>query len=166
MGEEIGHPALAGGAWPVIGVRVRREGRGLRAASWRPAPYTVLEDVLLPCTWAELEGLARIAVGQSRARVYVRELADAGPLLVLCLRGAPGAVQVEGPLAPVAEPLAARTRAAVLRVAAVHRAAGRTGQAQVWRARARQILKARRSARRGRSVRTASAGLPSLGHRR
>ncbi|MFG3429707.1 hypothetical protein [Streptomyces californicus] len=30
--------------------------------------------------------------------------------------------------------------------------------------RARQILKARRSARRG--VRTASAGLPSLGHRR
>ncbi|MFN1193200.1 hypothetical protein ACK03K_33595 [[Kitasatospora] papulosa] len=41
----------------------------------------VLEDVLLPCTWAELEGLARIVVGQSRARVYVRELDGTGPLL-------------------------------------------------------------------------------------
>ncbi|MFH8217761.1 hypothetical protein ACH4C2_01040 [Streptomyces sp. NPDC018057] len=66
----------------------------------------------------------------------------------------------------MAEPPADRARAAVLRVAAVHRAAGRAGQAQVWRARARQILKARRYTRRGRSVRTASAGLPSLGHRR
>lgn len=163
---EIGHPAVAGGVWPVIGVRVRREtGRGLRAASWGPGPYAVLEDVVLPCTWPELEGLARIAVGQSRARVYVRELDTAGTLLVLCLRGAPGAVRVEGPLSPVAEPLAARARAAALGVAAAHRAAGRAGQAQVWRVRARQILKARRSARRGRSVRTASAGLPSLGRR-
>ncbi|MFC8704899.1 hypothetical protein ACFUIV_22310 [Streptomyces anulatus] len=163
---EIGHPALGGGVWPVIAVRVRREtGQGLRAESWRPAPSAVLVDVLLPCTWPELEGIARIAVGESRARVYVRELDAAGPLLVLCLRGAPGAVRVEGPLVPVAEPLAARARAAALRVAAEHRAAGRTEQAQVWRARARQILRARRSARRGRSVRTASAGLPSLGHR-
>ncbi|MFD9237813.1 hypothetical protein ACFWB3_21465 [[Kitasatospora] papulosa] len=80
---------------------------------------------------AGVEGLARIAVGQSRARVYVREIEAAELLLVLCLRGAPGAVQVEGPLAPVAEPLAARTRAAVLRVAAVHRAAGRTEEGQV-----------------------------------
>lgn len=126
-GVEIGYPALAGGSWPVIGVQVRREGgQGLRAASWRPAPYAVLEDVLLPCTWPELEGIARIAVGQSRARVYVRELDGTGPLHVLCLRGAPGAVRVAGPLFPVAEPLAARARAAVLRVAAVHRAAGRT----------------------------------------
>ncbi|WP_274036674.1 hypothetical protein [Streptomyces sp. MMBL 11-1] len=164
---EIGHPALAGEVWPVIGVRVGREaGRGLWAASWRPGPFVVLEDVVLPCTWPELEGIARIAVGASRARVYVRELDAAGSFLVLCLRGAPGALRVEGPLSPVAELLAGRARAAALHVAAVHRAAGRTGQAQVWRGRARQILKARRSARRGRSVRTASAGLPSLGHRR
>ncbi|TLQ39172.1 hypothetical protein [Streptomyces marianii] len=168
MGEEIGHPALTGGPWPVIGVRVRREGQGLRAASWRPAPHAAAEDVLLPSTWPELEGLARIAAGQSRARVYVRVLddADAGPLLVLCLRGAPGAVRVEGPLSPVAETLTARARAAVLRVAAVHREADRAEEAQVWRARGRQILKDRRAARRGRSVRTASAGLPSLGQRR
>ncbi|WP_331750684.1 hypothetical protein OG215_36100 (plasmid) [Streptomyces globisporus] len=167
VGVEIGHPAVAGGVWPVIGVRVRRErGGGLRAASWGPGPSVVLVDVLLPCTWPELEGLARIAVGRSRARVYVRELATPGPLLVLCLRGAPGAVRVEGPLSPMAELLAARVRAAVLGVAAVHRGAGRTEQAQAWRSRARQILKARRSARRGGSVRTASAGLPSLGHRR
>nr|WP_228873948.1 hypothetical protein [Streptomyces halstedii] len=152
----------------MLGVRVRREtgSQGVGAASWGPGPYVVLEYVLLPCTWAELEGLARIAVGQSRARVYVRELGAPGTLLVLCLRGAPGAVRVEGPLSPVAELLAARARAAALGVAAVHRAAGRTGQAQVWRSRARQILKARCFARRGRSVRTASAGLPSLGHRR
>ncbi|MEV4191031.1 hypothetical protein [Streptomyces toxytricini] len=166
MGEEIGHPALTGGPWPVIGVRVRREGHSLRAASWRPAPYAAAEDVLLPCTWPELEGLARIAAGQSRARVYVRGLDDAGPLLVLCLRGAPGAVRVDGPLSPVAETLTARARAAVLRVAAVHREAARAEEAQVWRARARQILNDRRAARRGRSVRTASAGLPSLGQRR
>ncbi|MFE1335474.1 hypothetical protein [Streptomyces microflavus] len=75
--------------------------------------------------WPELEGIARIAVGESRARVYVRELDAASPLLVLCLRGAPGAVRVEGPLFPVAEPLAARARAAALRVAAEHRAADR-----------------------------------------
>ncbi|MFI8200407.1 hypothetical protein ACIF6K_28440 [Streptomyces sp. NPDC085942] len=96
----------------------------------------------------------------------VRELDTDGPLLVLCLRGAPGAVRVEGPLAPVAEVPAGRARTAALGIAAVHRAAGQTEQARVWRARARQILKARRSVRRGRSVRTASAGLPSLGHRR
>ncbi|MGC5400721.1 hypothetical protein ACPXCP_33870 [Streptomyces sp. DT20] len=98
--------------------------------------------------------------------MYVRELDAAGPILVLCLRGEPGAVRVEGRLFPVAEPLAARARAAALRVAAEYRAAGRTEQAQVWRARARQILRCRRSARRGRSVRTASAGLPFLGYRR
>ncbi|MGW0673151.1 hypothetical protein [Streptomyces sp. NPDC002746] len=166
MGAEIGHPVLAGASWPVIGVRVRREGHSLRAGFWPPAPHTVLVDVLLPCTWAELEGIARIGVGQSRARVYVRELVDGSPLLVLCLRGSPGAVRIEGQLSPLAEPLTARARAAALGVAAVHRADGRVEEAQVWRALARQILKARRSARRGRSVRTASAGLPSLGRRR
>ncbi|WP_327216429.1 hypothetical protein [Streptomyces cyaneofuscatus] len=74
---------MADGSWPTIGLRVRREGQrpGLGAASWRPAPYTVLEDVLLPCTWAGWRGLARIVVGQSRARVYVRELDGTGPLL-------------------------------------------------------------------------------------
>lgn len=166
--EEIAHPALGGVSWPVIGVRVRREDGLVWAASWRPAPRAVPEDVLLPCTWAELEGLARIAVGVSRARVYVRDAGgSAGPggPLVLCLRGAAGAVRVEGPLAAVAEELAGRARAAALRVAAVHRAAGRHEQAQVWRARARRMLKDGRSARRGRSVRAASAGLPTLGRR-
>lgn len=99
VGEEIAHPALAGGPWPVIGVRVRREGRTLRAGSWRPAPHAVLEDVLLPCTWPELEGLAQISTGLSRARVFVRDLGGAGPdrRLVLCLRGAPWAVRVGQP---------------------------------------------------------------------
>ncbi|MFK0047738.1 hypothetical protein ACIQU4_27355 [Streptomyces sp. NPDC090741] len=166
-GEEIGHPALAGGPWPVIGVRVRREDRAPRAASWRPAPYAVPEDVLLPCTWPELERLAQIGTGTSRAWVFVRDLGGAEPdrRLVLCLRGAPGAVRVEGPTAAVAEALAARARAAVLRVAAVHRGAGRAEEAQAWRTRARRILKDGRAARRGRSVRTASAGLPTLGRR-
>ncbi|MDW4912492.1 hypothetical protein [Streptomyces californicus] len=163
MGAEIEHPALAGVSWPVIGVRVRREGLSLRAAFWPPAPQTVLVDVLLPCTRAELEGIARIAVGQSRARVYVRELGGGSPLLVLCLRGSPGAVRIEGPTFSLSEPLTAGARAAILGVAAVHRADGRVEEAQFWRVLARQILKARRSARRGRSVRTASAGLPSLG---
>jgi hypothetical protein len=165
--DEIRHPALTGDPWPVIGVRVRREDRSPRAASWRPAPRAVLEDVLLPCTWTELEGLAEIAVGLSRARVYVTDLGGAEPdrRLVLCLRGAPGAVQVEGPLTPVSEVLAARTRAATLRVSAVHREAGRPEEAQLWRARARRILKDGRAARRGRSVRAVSAGLPTLGRR-
>ncbi|MFE1764062.1 hypothetical protein ACFW81_07580 [Streptomyces angustmyceticus] len=164
---EIRHPALTGAPWPVIGVRVRREDRRPRAASWRPAPRGVLADALLPCTWPELECLAEIAVGLSRARVYVRDLGGVEPdqRLVLCLRGAPGAVRVEGPLAPAAEVLAARTRAAALRVAAVHREAGRQQEAQVWRTRARQILRDGRAARRGRSVRAASAGLPTLGGR-
>lgn len=164
---EIRHPALTGAPWPVIGVRVRREDHSARAASWRPAPQTVLEDVLLPCTWPELERFAEIATGRSRARVYVRDLDGADPdqRLVLCLRGAPGAVQIEGPLNPVAELLTARTRAAVLRVAAVHREAGRAEQAQLWRARARRLLKGGRAARRGRSVRATSAGLPTLGQR-
>ncbi|MFE2640842.1 hypothetical protein ACFXKF_40045 [Streptomyces scopuliridis] len=165
--DEIRHPALTGAPWPVIGVRVRHEDRRPRAASWRPAPLAVPQDVLLPCAWPELEGLAKIAVGLSRARVYVRALAEDEPdgRLVLCLRGAPGAIQVQGPLAPVANVLAARTRAAMLRVAAVHREAGRPEEAQAWRARARQLLKDGRAARRGRSVRATSAGLPTLGGR-
>jgi hypothetical protein len=119
--DGIGHPALTGEPWPVIGVRVRREGGRLRAASWRPAPLSVPEDVLLPCTWPELEGLAEIATGASRARVYLGGLseAEAGGWLVLCLRGA----------------------------------------------RARRILTAMQAARRGRSVRAVSAGLPTLGGR-
>jgi hypothetical protein len=165
--DEVEHPAVTGESWPVIGVRVRREGGRVRAASWRPAPHTVLEDVLLPCLWPELERLAQIATGLTRARVYVTGLGAAEPdrRLVLCLRGAPGAVRVEGPMAPVAETLTARTRAAVLRVAAVHRDAGRAEEAQLWRTRARRILKDGRAARRGRSVRATSAGLPTLGRR-
>ncbi len=165
--DEVEHPALTGGPWPVIGVRVRREDGRPRAASWRPAPHTVLEDVLLPCMWPELERLAQIATGLTRARVYVTDLGTVEPdrRLVLCLRGAPGTVQVEGPLTPVAEVLTAQTRAAVLRVAAAHREAGRPEEAQLWRARARRILKDGRAARRGRSVRATSAGLPTLGRR-
>ncbi|WP_078949508.1 hypothetical protein [Streptomyces mutabilis] len=85
--DEIRHPALDGARWPVIGVRVHPEDAGPRAASWRPAPRAVLQEVLLPCTWPELERLAEIATGRSRARVYVRDLGEAGPeqLLVLCL---------------------------------------------------------------------------------
>ncbi|MFE0857285.1 hypothetical protein [Streptomyces mutabilis] len=163
--DEIRHPALDGARWPVIGVRVRREDAGPKAASWRPAPRAVLQEVLLPCTWPELERLAEIATGRSRARVYVRDLGEAGPeqLLVLCLRGASGAVRVDGPLAPVAEVLTARARAAALDVAAVHREAGRPQEARLWRTRARRILKDGRAVRRGRSVRAASAGLPTLG---
>ncbi|MEV7156950.1 hypothetical protein AB0N77_20350 [Streptomyces misionensis] len=129
------------------------------------------QEVLLPSMWPELERLAEIATGRSRARVYVRDLGDAGPerrlvpCLVLCLRGADGAVRVEGLVGSVAEVLAARARAAVLTVAAVHREAGRPQETRVWCARARQILKDGRAARRGRSVRAASAGLPTLGHR-
>ncbi|WP_030872351.1 hypothetical protein [Streptomyces sp. NRRL S-37] len=48
--DEIRPPALTGEPWPVIGVRVRREDHSPRAASWRPAPRAVLEDVLLLCT--------------------------------------------------------------------------------------------------------------------
>ncbi|RSS36816.1 hypothetical protein EF912_35250 [Streptomyces sp. WAC07061] len=111
----------------------------------------MLEGVLLPCTWPELEGLAQIATGSSRARVFIRDLGGAGPdrRLVLCLRGAPGAVRVEGPMAAVAEVLAARARAAALRAAAVHRDAGRAEAAQLWRARARGLLKEGQAARRG-----------------
>ncbi|MET9871074.1 hypothetical protein ABZZ16_33985 [Streptomyces sp. NPDC006386] len=141
--SEKRHPALTGERRPVIGVRVRRSSRSPRAASWRPAPHAVLEDVVLPCTWPELERLAQIATGWARARMYVRDLGGAEPdqRLVLCLRGAPGAVQVEGPLIPVADTLTARIRDAALRVAAVHRAAGHPQQAQLWRTRARRILK-------------------------
>ncbi|WP_216590261.1 hypothetical protein [Streptomyces brasiliscabiei] len=46
--DEIRHPALTGEPWPVIGVRVRRDESSPREASWRPAPHTALEDVLLP----------------------------------------------------------------------------------------------------------------------
>ncbi|MEW1637602.1 hypothetical protein AB0469_26470 [Streptomyces sp. NPDC093801] len=61
--------------------------------------------------------------------------------------------RVEGPMAAAAEVLAARARAAALRVAAVHREAGRAEDAQLWRARARGLLKEGRAPRRGRSAR-------------
>ncbi|KAB1978513.1 hypothetical protein [Streptomyces triticiradicis] len=162
-----GQAAIARGALPVLGVRIRRESGNLRAASWRPVPQAVRGDVLLPCAWPELERLAQIATGSSRARVNICDFGAAGPdrRLVLCWRQAPGAVRVEGSLAPDVEVLAAQARAAVLRVAAVHREAGRLEEAQLWRGRARQILKNGRAARCGRSVRAALAGLPTLGRR-
>ncbi|MER5985598.1 hypothetical protein [Streptomyces sp. NPDC001787] len=74
-----------------------RTGR-LRTASWRLASLAVPQDVMLPCAWLELEGLAKITVGLIRARVYVRDLAEEEP--DGCPRGALGAIQVEGPWRP------------------------------------------------------------------
>ncbi|MEV3998983.1 hypothetical protein ACFYPK_28525 [Streptomyces halstedii] len=47
----------------------------------------------------------------------------------------------------------------------MHREAGREEEARLWRAWARRILKDGRAARRGRSVRAAPAGLPTLRRR-
>jgi Shikimate dehydrogenase substrate binding domain len=161
------HPAAAGQPWPTLRIRVRRAEDGqLVAASTQAAPGAVIEQVLLPSDWDTLVGLGRIAVGESRARLYLTTHGAPEPgQLVLCLRGAEGAVRVQGPLAPIADALGGRVRAAVLRMTALYRAAGRIDEARRWRALGRRMLKARRAARTGRSVRTASGGLPTLGKR-
>ncbi|MEO3978970.1 hypothetical protein [Streptomyces sp. CAU 1734] len=47
----------------------------------------------------------------------------------------------------------------------MHGEAGRVQEVRLWSARASRILKDGRAARRGRSVRIASAALPTLGRR-
>ncbi len=154
----------AGAARPTFPVRVRRDEGRVALASLPPAVGAVLEEVLLPSDWDELQGLGRIVVGESRARLYVTDHGAPQGRLVLCLRQA-GAVRVEGPISPVAGMLFTRTRAAALRVSAWHRAAGRVEEALRWKAFARRLLLARWSSQRDRSVRAASGGLPGFGRR-
>ncbi|HZX36740.1 MAG TPA: hypothetical protein VFF37_00100, partial [Streptomyces sp.] len=65
----------------------------------------------------------------------------------------------------VADTLYGRTRAAMLTAGQLSRVSGQDDEAAHWGALARQLLLAKRSARRGRSVRAVSGGLPTLGKR-
>ncbi|MFD7919678.1 hypothetical protein ACFV3R_10675 [Streptomyces sp. NPDC059740] len=162
------HPALSPGAsWPTLRMWVRREDEHTVLVALAPARGTRPEEVLLPCDAALLILLGRIALGNSRAALYAARLdeEDPGRRLVLCARGAPGAVRVHGAMSSVADALYARTRAAMLTAGALLRASGQGDEAAHWGTLARQLLLAKRSARRGHSVRTVSGGLPTLGKR-
>ncbi|MFD8968791.1 hypothetical protein ACFV0C_28020 [Streptomyces sp. NPDC059568] len=75
-----------------------------------------------------------------------------------------GAV-IRGTVSSVADKLYGTTRSAMLTAGQIQRASGRPDEAAQWSALARQLLMAGLSARRGRSVRTMSGGLPTLGKR-
>lgn len=162
------HPALDPAvAWPTLGMWVRWEGGRLDLVSLAPARATQADQVLLPCDSELLIQLGKISLGSSRASLYAARLAedDADHRLVLCPRGIEGAVRISGAVSSVAEPLYGKTRAAMLAAGRVRRAAGHQDEATQWSAMARQLLMAKRAARRRRSVRTVSGGLPTLGKR-
>ncbi|MFF8601871.1 hypothetical protein ACF065_27625 [Streptomyces sp. NPDC015232] len=162
------HPALSpGAAWPTLRMWVRREDEHAVLVAFAPARGARPEEVLLPCDAALLTLLGRIALGSSRAGLYAARLDEegAGRRLVLCARGAPGAVRVRGAVGSVADTLYGRTRAAMLTAGALLRASGQDDEAALWGTLARQLLLAKRSTHQGRSVRAVSGGLPTPGKR-
>ncbi|MBP5909248.1 hypothetical protein F3K40_31470 [Streptomyces sp. LBUM 1478] len=166
MDARAPHPALDPAiAWPTLGMWVRWEGERLDLVSLAPARGTTTDQVLLPCSPELLIQLGKISLGNSRAGLYAVRLAEDGAdhRLVLCQRGWEGAVRISGAVSSIAEPLYGKTRAAMLAAGREQRAAGNQDDAAQWSTMARQLLLAKRSSRRGRSVRTISGGLPTLG---
>jgi hypothetical protein len=147
---------------------VRRDGDGIDSIALTGARAGAVEDVLLPHDEAALMVLGAMATGGSQAHLYVCSVSeDREDLrLVVCLRGADGAVRVEGRASMVADTLYARTRAALLAMAKSARDAGRQDEARHWSVLARRLLMTRRQANRGSSVRAMAGGLPTLGCRR
>ncbi|MFE5805007.1 hypothetical protein [Streptomyces sp. NPDC056491] len=117
-----------------------------------------------------LAAIGAIATGESTARLYVAPAPPGRPeRLHLCVRGAPGAVLVTGFLETYRDLLVRQTQAALRCAAAACESAGDTGAAGRLRSMAGALPAARRAADRkstGRSVRTVSGGLPTLGPRR
>lgn len=166
MDARAPHPALDPAiAWPTLGMWARWEGERLDLVSLAPARGAQGEQVLLPCSPELLIQLGKISLGGSRAGLYAVRLTEDGAdhRLVLCQRGLAGAVRIGGAVSSIAEPLYGKTRAAMLAASREQRAAGNQDEAGQWSAMARQLLMAKRASRRGRSVRTVSGGLPTLG---
>ncbi|MEU9189887.1 hypothetical protein AB0D14_36210 [Streptomyces sp. NPDC048484] len=162
------HPALAPAvAWPTLGMWVRWESGRLDLVSLAPARDAQADQVLLPCDPELLIQLGKVSLGSSQAGLYAVRLAQEGAdrRVVLCRRGLESAVRISGTGSSIADPLYGKTRAAMLAAGREQRAAGKQDEAAQWSAMARQLLMAKRSARRGRSVRTVSGGLPTLGKR-
>lgn len=160
------HPALDPAiAWPTLGMWVRWEGKRLDLVSLAPARDAKADHVLLPSSAELLLKLGKISLGTSRAGLYAVHLTQdsADHRLVLCQRGWEGAVRISGAVSSIAEPLYGKTRAAILAARREQRAVGNHNEAAQWSAMARQLLMAKRASRRGRSVRTVSGGLPTLG---
>jgi hypothetical protein len=166
MDARAPHPALDPTiAWPTLGMWVRWDHEGLDLVSLAPARGTKADQVLLPCSPELLIQLGKISLGGSRAGLYAVRLTEDGAdhRLVLCQRGWEGSVRISGAVPSIAEPLYRKTRAAMLAAGREQRAAGNQDEAAQWSAMARQLLMAKRASRRGRSVRTVSGGLPTLG---
>lgn len=160
------HPALdPAAAWPTLGMWVRWEDKRLDLVSLAPSRGTQAEQILLPCAPELLIQLGKISLGGSRAGLYAVRLVLQGMdrRLVLCRRDLEGAVRISGAVSSIADPLYGNTRAAMLAAGREQRDAGSQDEAAQWSAMARQLLMAKRASRRGRSVRTVSGGLPTLG---
>lgn len=162
------HPALDQELpWPTLCMWVRWEGERLDLVTLAPAPRAQPEQVLLPCAPELLIQLGRISLGSSRAGLYAARLVEntTDRRLVLCPRGSEGAVRVRGAVSSLADALYGKARSAMLASGQIQKATRRPDEAAHWRALARQLLLAKRSARRAHSVRTVSGGLPTLGKR-
>lgn len=156
--------------WPTVRVWVRRQNGLLDVASLAPLRDARIEHALLPCEADGLVRLSRIGLGVSRASLYVAPLDSSAQdkRLVLCSRSTAGAVRVHGSVTNVRDTLFKKARTALLNIAAAHKGAGRSDVAAAWDALAASALVTQRAARqaaKGRSIRTMSGGLPSLGKR-
>ncbi|MFJ8752113.1 hypothetical protein ACIREO_22695 [Streptomyces sp. NPDC102441] len=160
------HPALDPAvAWPTLGMWVRWDGGRLDLVSLAPTRDAQADQVLLPCDPELLIQLGKISLGRSRAGPYAVRLVQEGTdhRVVLCRRGSEGAIRISGTGSSMADPLYAKTRAAMLAAGREHRAEGNQDEAAQWSAMARQLLMTKRLSRRGRSIRTISGGLPTFG---
>ncbi|WP_369243640.1 hypothetical protein [Streptomyces sp. R41] len=123
----------------------------------------------MPSDEKTLAAIGAIATGESSARLYVAPAPPDQPKrLHLCVRGAPGAVRVTGFLEAYRDLLVRQTQAAMRRAATEYQKAGDAEVAGRLRSMAGALPAARRAAdkkSKGRSVRTVSGGLPTLGHR-
>jgi len=152
-------------------MRVRWVGRQVAEASLAPRSPGRYERVFMPGDEKTLGAIGAIATGESGASLYVA-LAEPGQSrrLRLCVRGAPGAVRVTGSLKLYQDLLVRQTQAAMLRAAAERQRYGESELAGRLRSMAGALPAAKRAADRkngkGRSVRTVSGGLPTLGRRR
>ncbi|MFE7029100.1 hypothetical protein ACFU9Y_02240 [Streptomyces sp. NPDC057621] len=168
MARKRGRPRRAGRLEPGLGMRIRWNGTKVAEASLIPGAPGRYTHVAMPADEKTLAAIGASVTGQSRARLYVALLVpEQGRRgLRLCVRGAPGAVRITGPVTACADFLVRQTQEAMRRVAVQRRRAGDAAQADRLQSMAAALPAAKRAGdkeKRSGSVRAVSGGLPSLG---
>lgn len=162
------HPALSPGAsWPTLRMWVRRKGEHAVLVTLAPARGAGPEEVLLPCDAALLillfGGSPSAAAGPpGTPRAWTKKTPTGG---WCCARGAHPARSGSAARSPGGRRLVRADAGGDADGRSAAAGVGAGDEAAHGGTPARQLLLAKRSARRGRSVRAVSGGLPTLGKR-